>query len=212
MVALFVLGTILLFVAADAIVVYFRKGEPAVEAGPTLRPERLPAGLFVDARHSWVALQPDGTVRVGLDALARKLVGTIDEVRFVAQGNRLARGETLLWVRAGDIEIPVASPVTGTVQATQVPAAGANGTDAAAWLVSLAPERLGFEIRAWRVAEEAAAWMKAEYRRLSETLVRTHAATANAMPDGGEPADGFIRLLDPKSREEILRAFLTRDA
>ncbi|MBI5487452.1 MAG: hypothetical protein HY905_08980 [Deltaproteobacteria bacterium] len=211
MVALFVLATILLFVIADAIVVHLRKGETPVEAKPTLRPESMPAGLFVDARHSWVALEPDGRVRVGLDGLARKLVGTIDEVRFVAQGKRLARGETLMWVRAGEVEIPVASPVTGVVEATQVPAADANGTDAAAWFVSLLPERLGFEVRAWRVAEEAAVWMKAEYRRLSEALVRTRAATANAMPDGGEPADGFIRHLDAKSRDEILRGFLTRE-
>jgi hypothetical protein len=69
------------------------------------------------------------------------------------------------------------------------------------------PERLGFEIRALRVAEEATAWLRAEAKRLTETLHGLRLATANALPDGGEPADGLLRTLDAEARERIVAEF-----
>jgi glycine cleavage system H lipoate-binding protein len=211
MVALFVIATILLFVVADAIVAYFKRRESTVaEAKPVLQPQGMPAGLFVDAHHAWISLTAEGKVRVGLDELARKLTGAIDSVRFAETGKRIARGETLMWVKAGNITVPVVSPVSGIVEATQLPDPNAKGTDAGAWLVSMKPERLGFEIRALRVAEEAAAWMKGEFRRLTESLHGLRAATAGAVPDGGEPADGLLRELDRDERDTIVRDFLTK--
>jgi len=96
------------------------------------------------------------------------------------------------------------------IEATQLPASGARGNDASAWFVSVKPERLGFEIRSLRVAEDAASWLKAEFRRLSEALHGLRLQTAGALPDGGEPADGLLRVLDAASREELLRGFLAR--
>ena len=53
--------------------------------------------------------------------------------------------------------------------------------------------------------------MRAECRRLGEALHGLRAATANALPDGGEPVDGFLRHLDEGSRREILKGFLVRE-
>jgi biotin carboxyl carrier protein len=129
MVALFVIATILLFVVADAIVAYFKRREStAAEAKPVLQPQGMPAGLFVDAHHAWISLTAEGKVRVGLDELARKLTGAIDSVRFAETGKRIARGETLMWVKAGNITVPVVSPVSGIVEATQLPDPNAKGS------------------------------------------------------------------------------------
>ena len=211
MVALFVIATILLFVVADALVAYARKKEaPAAEARPAFSPQGMPAGLFLHPNHVWVGVQSDGQARVGLDELARKLVGAVDSIRFADSGKRVARGETLFWVKAGNVEVPFSSPLSGIVKATQIPDAAAKGTDAAAWLVSVEPERLGFEIRTLRVAEDAAAWLQGEFKRLGETLFDLRLATAGVLPDGGEPADGLLRVLEGEARDTLIRGFLTR--
>ena len=211
MVALFVIATILLFVVADAVVAYMKRKEaPAAEPGLAFAPQGMPSGLFVHPNHVWLSVETSGNVRVGLDELARKLVGAIDSVRFADTGKAIKRGETLFWVKAGELEVPFASPVSGVVQTTQLPAGGARGNDASAWFASVKPERLGFEIRSLRVAEDAAAWLRAEFRRLGEALHGQRLQTAGALPDGGEPADGLLRELDAASREELIRGFLSR--
>ncbi len=209
MVALFVIATILLFVIADAVVAYMKRKEaPATQVA--FAPQGMPSGLFVHPNHVWLTVEPAGNVRVGLDALARKLVGAIDSVRFAEAGKAIKRGETLFWVKGGDVEVPFASPVSGVVQTTQVPAAGAMGNDPSAWFATVKPERLGFEIRSLRVAEDAASWLRAEFQRLGESLHGLRLQTAGALPDGGEPADGLLRVLDAAGREVLLRGFLAR--
>ena len=211
MVALFVIATILLFVIADALVAYLKRKEvPAPELQVAFSPQGMPSGLFVHPNHVWLSVEPSGNVRVGLDELARKLVGAIDSVRFTEPGQAIKRGETLFWVKTGDVEVPFASPVSGMVQTTQLPASGARGNDASAWFAAVKPERLGFEIRSLRVAEDAQSWLRAEFRRLSEALLGLRLQTAGALPDGGEPADGLLRALDAASRETLLRGFLAR--
>jgi len=220
MVALFILATIVAFLVADLIVVRTRKkhkwGEiaPAAADVPPLEPHRVPAGVFLSPSHLWLTLEPSGRVNVGLDELAQRLLGPLDVVRFPALGNRIARGETLFSIQLGDAELPITSPVSGVLYATQVPNGGmvSEGTDPDAWLVTVEPERMSEEIRPLRIAESAASWLADEFARLRETLHGLHLRPAATLPDGGEPAEGLLRILDAKDRDAVLRGFLLRDS
>lgn len=214
MVALFVLGTIVLFLAADAIVLAVRRSkarasEAAAEAPVALpAPRPMPGGMFVHPSHVWLTLEPQGLVRVGLDELARRLLGRIETVRFQAPGTRVAAGQPLFTVQVGALSVPIPSPVTGLVEASQVPTEGAMPRPEA-WMVALRPERLGEEIRPLRLAEDAGRWLASEFRRLSEVLHGLRLAPAAAtMPDGGEPVEGLLGVLDAGGREVVLHEFL----
>jgi len=220
MVALFVLATIAVFLIADLIVVHARKKHAAGEVAPfateapALQPHRIPAGVFLSPSHLWLTLEPAGRVKVGLDELAQRLLGPLDVVRFPSVGRRIARGETLFSVQIGDAELPIASPVSGVLHSTQVPNGGkvSAGTDPDAWLVTVEPDRIGQEIRPLRLAEEAASWLASEFARLRETLHGLHLRPAATLPDGGEPAEGLLRILEAKDRDVVLRGFLLRDS
>lgn len=220
MVALFVLATIALFLIADLIVIQVRKRNastspvPVTKQAPALRPHRVPAGVFLSPSHLWLTIEPSGRVKVGLDELAQRLLGPLDAVRFPSVGRRIARGETLFSVQMGEAELPIASPVSGVLHATQVPNGGmvSEGTDPDAWLVAVEPERMGEEIRPLRLAEEAASWLSNEFARLRETLHGLHLRPAATLPDGGEPAEGLLRVLDAKDRDAVLRGFLLRNS
>lgn len=220
MVALFVLATIAVFLIADLIVVQARKKHavseiaPVKSEAPALEPHRVPAGMFLSPSHLWVTIDPSGRVKVGLDELAQRLLGPLDVVRFPSVGRRIARGEVLFSVQMGDTELPITSPVSGVLHASQVPNGGmvSEGTDPDAWLVTMEPERMGEEIRPLRLAEDAASWLGGEFARLREVLHGLHLRPAATLPDGGEPAEGLLRILEAKDRDAVLRGFLLRDS
>lgn len=168
MVALFVLATIVLFLAIDGIIILARRRKaaalmPAASLAARIAgPHRMPSGMFLHPSHLWLTIDPQGRVRVGLDELAQRLLGPIQGVRFQAAGQRVARGDTLFSIQLGETEIPITSPVSGTIEKTQIPANGRTGTDPESWLCSLQPEKLGEEIRPLRLAEDAASWLSAD--------------------------------------------------
>lgn len=217
MVALFVLATIILFLVVDLVIVLARRRRevaatfPASEAVSTLAPHRVPAGMFLHPSHLWLTIDPRGRVRIGLDELAQKLVGRLDVVRFKQAGQRISRGDTLFSVQVGDMEVPIASPISGVVEATQVPTGDGSGTDPEKWICAVQPDDLSVEIRPLRIAGEAAAWLASEFARLRETLHGLRLATVPTLPDGGEPADGLLQVLKATDRDAVLRGFLTRE-
>jgi glycine cleavage system H lipoate-binding protein len=150
-------------------------------------------------------------VRIGLDELAQRLVGRLEVVRFKQTGQWVSRGDTLFSVQFGDMELPIASPVSGVVEATQVPAGNTVGTDPELWLCAVQPDDLSAEIRPLRIAGDAATWLASEFARLRETLHGFRLAAVPTLPDGGEPADGLLRILQGKDRDVVLREFLTRE-
>jgi glycine cleavage system H lipoate-binding protein len=217
MVALFVLATIILFLVVDLIIVLARRHReitataPARDAVSNLVPHRVPAGVFLHPSHLWLTIDPRGRVRIGLDELAQKLVGRLEVVRFKQTGQRVNRGDTLFSVQLGDMELPIASPVSGIVEATQVPPGNLTGTDPELWLCSVQPDDLSAEIRPLRIAGEAASWLQSEFARLRETIHGLRLAAVPTLPDGGEPTDGLLRVLQGKDRDVVLQEFLIHE-
>jgi glycine cleavage system H lipoate-binding protein len=178
------------------------------------KPQRVPSGVFFSPSHLWLTIEPSGRVKVGLDELAQRVLGPLEAVRFPSIGRRVSRGETLFSLQIGDTEVPIAAPVSGTLRATQVPNGGlASGrTDPDDWFVTIEPEKMGEEIRSLRLAEEAATWLSSEFKRLTETLHGLHLRPAATLPDGGEPAEGLLWVLEARDRDVVLKGFLHRDS
>jgi hypothetical protein len=101
------------------------------QAAPARGPERLAFDLPLDRLyhrgHTWVRPEPDGTLGVGLDDVARRLVGTPERIEPPAVGSRLeANGPALSrlrerWSRSGGkgpvsscASTPAGSPTSGT--------------------------------------------------------------------------------------------------
>jgi glycine cleavage system H lipoate-binding protein len=218
MVALFVLATIVLFLTADLVIVLIRKRKeslsqaPAIEPASILVPHRVPAGMFLHPSHLWLTIDPRGRVRIGLDELAQRLLGPIEVVRFPSVGRRVSKGETLFSIQLGDTELPISSPVSGVLEATQVPPGTDAGTDPDRWLCAVQPDDLSSDMRPLRIAGDAAGWLAAEFARLREMLHGLRLAPVATLPDGGEPAHGLVRVLQGKDRDDVLHEFLIHEA
>jgi Glycine cleavage H-protein len=153
----------------------------------------LPLDRLYHRGHTYVRPEPDGILSVGLDDLARRLVGRPERVQLPKPGSRLqlfgpaARSETR------GHEVRVLAPVDGTV-------VGASG-EGADFTLRVAPDREP-DLSHLLWGAEATAWARRELERLQQAV--SSPALGPALADGGElvsdlggalPADRYDLLL-----------------
>jgi len=90
---------------------------PGRDAERRLRLE-FPADRLYCASHGWVQARETARVRLGLDALVGRLLDQVSAVVLPAVGSHTRRGEPLCWLVDDGVPVPLPSPVSGTVLAT----------------------------------------------------------------------------------------------
>ncbi len=167
----------------------------------------VPAGVHLHPGHTWARLEGDGTVAVGIDDFAHKLVGPA-ALRLPAVGGKVAQGEAALALADEGREVAMLSPVDGTVVAVN-PAARSNAGAlddpyGAGWLFKVKAPRLAANLHqlhadapAARMLEDAA---EALARRLNPELGRV-------LQDGGTPVHGIARALAGDKWDDLARQF-----
>ena len=152
----------------------------------------LPLDRLYHRGHTWVQPERDGTVTVGLDDFARRLVGTPERVERPQPGTRLEVNGPAARLRAHGNEVRVLSPVDGTVLETR-----GEGAD-----LTLRVDVGGFaDLRYLLSGAEARAWALRELERLQRALGPGELGAALA--DGGELVDDVGAAL-PRDRYDAL--------
>jgi glycine cleavage system H protein len=135
----------------------------------------LPADRLYHRGHLFAKPEPDGTVTIGLDDLARRLVGPAEVVQRPRPGTQLAPEAPALRLRAQGRDVRLLSPVGGVVIGTS-----GNGADVT---VRVDPEG-PLDARHLLAGDEAAAWAMREVERFQALLGSRELGPALA--DGGE--------------------------
>jgi len=153
----------------------------------------LPLDRLYHRGHTWVRPEPDGTLTVGLDDFARRLVGSPERVELPRPGSRLQLHGPAARVETRGHDVRVLAPVDGTVIA-------ASG-EGASFTLRVAPEGEP-DLRHLLWGAEATAWARRELERLQQSLGSP--ALGPALADGGElvsdvgaalPSDRYDQLL-----------------
>lgn len=76
----------------------------------------IPGGVFISEGHCWTGISEDGTVKVGLDDFAKKLIGKIDGIDFPNLGMSITAGQPLFGIKQGNKSVQFISPVSGQVK------------------------------------------------------------------------------------------------
>ena len=135
----------------------------------------LPLDRLYHRGHTWVRPQPDGTLLVGLDDFARRVVGSPERVELPAAGSRLQVNGSAARLTTRGNDVRVLSPVDGTV--VEVRGEGAGFT------LRVDPGGPA-ELRHLLSGAEARAWGLRELERLLRALGPSELGAALA--DGGE--------------------------
>ncbi len=230
MVAVFVILTIILFVAADFILQKVRARRTpapvAQRAGaadlllPNLHAERfaLPGGLFFHRGHTWANLLFSGQVKIGIDDFLQKLLGRIDAVTLPPIGVEVKAGQPFVALRQGDRTATLTSPVDGTVCAVnqelaKAPSLLRRDPYTRGWLVAIRPKDLTANMPLLMVGEKSRQWLTLELGRFADFVRGVMSQHQDVMvgataADGGLSADGLLERLDDAHWTDFQNQFL----
>ncbi len=122
----------------------------------------IPGGVLISPGHCWAGLAQDGTVKVGLDDFARKLIGPVDAIEFPRIGLAVKAGEPLFTIRQKRRGAQFLSPVSGRVAKTNLPLGGncaalEQTPYHANWICVIESDNLDAEVPALRIGKSAVA-------------------------------------------------------
>lgn len=166
------------------------------------------SGCYYTPGHLWLRPQPAGTVRVGLDDVAHRVLPDIGAVRFAEAGARLERGDPLAQIHCASGLLTLRAPVAGTLAAVnerveRQPDLLHADPYRRAWLVEMQPDDRSFE--RLPSGEAARRWLALEDARLTDFFERELGIAA---ADGGELILPPHVLLSPEQWRAVRAAFL----
>jgi CheY-like chemotaxis protein/glycine cleavage system H lipoate-binding protein len=177
----------------------------------------IPGGVFIANGHTWAAMFEDGTVRIGLDDFARKLLGTVDGIEFPNLGMTVAAGQPLFTVTQGTRRVSFLSPVSGKVlenntglgkhlEALETTSYGEN------WICVIDADKLDAEIKDLKIGNGAVAFYQEELDRFKEMTKSMSRRTpdGSTAPAGEEMYTGEMQDLDDRDHEALVGAFFRR--
>ena len=224
MVALFVILTIVVCVGIDG-VVQFRKAKKehaarriADQLAPisALTDLTAPANLFLDGGHTWVEVSPSGAATIGVDALAQKVIGRIDDIVLPELGKEIKRGDMLFAVKQDNHRAAFASPIDGTVTMIDKelrwhPEMIESNPYQEGWVCAIKPRNLAQNLKHLFTADEATMWLKGEAQRFQDFFAAQaidNMQLGQVMQDGGELAGGLLEFADEATWKRFNEMFL----
>jgi glycine cleavage system H protein len=164
----------------------------------------VPGSVWLHPGHTWARLEADGTVAVGLDDLARRLV-VAEKTDLPSVGAHVAQGEAAVALEAGRRTVRALSPVDGTVVAVHPEGASARDTYGEGWLFKVKPRRLASNLRqlhqgasARRLLDDASAFLAA----------RAAPELGAVLQDGGTPVHGIAEAVAGDRWDELASELL----
>ena len=147
--------------------------------------------------HTWVEPAEDGSVTVGLDELATRLIGTPDCLSMPEIGQELEVNQTAWQMKKEGHEIQVRAPIEGTVVAVGGPNEG--------WYLKIRPRLDLREPRTLRHllrGPEVHGWLARELERLQMQLRAPN--TPPALADGGVLMPDLMNALPDADWDAVL--------
>lgn len=156
-----------------------------------------PGDRFYHRGHTWVKPAEDGTLMIGLDALAEHLVGNPDEIKLPETGTELEVNQTAWHMKKNGNEIEVRAPIEGTVVTVGGPADG--------WYLRIRPRldaRDPKTLRHLLRGPEVHGWLSRESERLQVQLRAPN--TPPALADGGVLMPGLMDAVPEADWDSVL--------
>lgn len=159
---------------------------------------KLATPLTYHPLHGWARIEGDEAT-LGADDLVQTVLGPVEAVELPAVGARVRQGAPLARLTRGGRTVALASPVSGTVLATNdcldaTPELVNREPFGDGWLARVRSDSLRAERHGLLEGEEARSWFRREVDRLIARLVPGE--TVPVLADGGALMGDLHRFID----------------
>jgi glycine cleavage system H lipoate-binding protein len=171
---------------------------------------RFPQGFYFHKGHTWVKIEEDSTVRVGIDDFAARLFGPLDRVKAPLMGKKVKQNEGCIYLHRNSHEAEVRSPVGGVVTAIN-PAVRDDGKIlnqdpyAEGWVMTVHAKDLRRDLKDLVIGQETDEFMGAELERLHQAIEEVSGPLA---ADGGQLGHDVFGNMPQLGWEKLSRMFL----
>ncbi len=215
---LFVLLTFLLILT----VMYFRRPEAAANTLQTAPVKKLAAPLMVKVAgfevpeeycfhpgHTWVVDEGRQNARVGIDAFAGNLIGSIDSIE-VADLNRWVRqGQPLCTITRDGRSVEMLCPVEGVLvsvnhEVLKNPNLIVDDPYRNGWLCQIKAPEMSTNVKNLLRGAIVPAWMQNSLARVGAMVQQMNPALAQ---DGGLPVKGLLFQVDANAQQQLAKEF-----
>nr|MBC8360972.1 glycine cleavage system protein H [Candidatus Desulfatibia profunda] len=168
------------------------------------------ADYYYHSGHSWVHLEHDGRVRIGIDDFISKVFGPADTINLPPVGAFLKQGEVGWVLTRNGHKAPMQSPVSGTVFAVndkvrKQPEIAQGDPYEEGWLFLIDPADLKLNLKGLYFGKECFEWMEKENRNLLEFLGAEYERLAAT---GGGLIDDIYGHFPEMDWDRMVRTFL----
>jgi len=184
--------------------------------GQRVRPGEfsIPGGVLISLGHCWATVAQDGSVKVGIDDFAKKLIGPVDDIALPNVGMTVQAGQPLFTIRQKNRRLQFHAPLSGRVtEVNQELTEDCERLDMTPygknWVCVIEGENLDVEVPALKIGKSAVALFQEDvdrFRKLMKDMLKTGA-------DGGVDETvyaGELQRLDDAQWEIIAREFFRR--
>jgi len=221
MTVLFVITTILVFLAVDALVRRAREKKGVPFVAPIQRRQehaphvRIPEGIFFARSHTWLNVFPTGKVYLGVDDFITRLLEKPQITLLRKSGDQVSKGDPILLLKEDGRELTVYAPMDGEILGVNEdlplkPELMRNLLFTDGWAYSLKPKRAS-ELKEMLLGDETPMWIAEEFRRLRDVFagVSQHRELVPALlQDGGPPIAGAMKEMPASVWNRFEREFL----
>jgi glycine cleavage system H lipoate-binding protein/ABC-type phosphate transport system substrate-binding protein len=177
----------------------------------------IPNGVYFDKTHTWVFMEKDGNVKVGIDDFLQHITGPLTRVKIKNPGDKVKKNEQILTLMQKGKQLNIYAPISGKIidfnesiiaSPTNINSSPFND----GWIYMIEPSNWLREINFLIMSDKYKEWIRNEFLRLKDFLaisVKTKTSEHTfALQDGGELIDNVLANLDPKVWEDFQTNFI----
>jgi len=185
---------------------------------PDFQGYKLAPMVFYHPRHLWARIEDRGSVRIGLDDFAQRLIGRVYAVELPTPGCKVSRSAPCWRAAHHAGETSIAVPVSGLVlevntRLAQHPSLINRDPYGEGWVLLLQPSQLEECLKQLYYGDKVEQWYEREietlYRAMSDTLVSPLPAVGRTMQDGGSRIEDLTSLLTADQMRQMIESFLS---
>ena len=178
----------------------------------TVKGVDIPQGYYLHPGHTWLKLEEDGGVRVGLDDFARRVLGPLEKIETPLVGKEVIQHQPVIrgfrkGVTAG-FPVPVNGVVTDINSQLRDAGEGAHEDPyAAGWVMRLHSDTLRQDLQGLMIGDESREFLNREVNRLFQVIEEVAGPLA---ADGGYLGDDIFGHLPDIGWERINNLFFRK--